>query len=310
MTLNVLFSAPPERWDEYRDVLPRVFADAGLDVNLSTDMPPEVVDYIVYAPNDSLIDFGPYTNTKAVLSLWAGVEGIVGNESLTMPLTRMVDSGLSEGMVEWVCGHTLFHHLGMAAQLSGRNGDWNPRVPPLARNRNVAVLGLGQLGQACALALAGLNFNVSGWSRSPKTIDGITCYSGADGLRNILSQAEILILLLPLTAGTENLLDADRLSLLPRGAVILNPGRGALIDDDALLASLDSGRVAHAVLDVFRIEPLPAEHPYWAHPQVTVTPHIASETRPETSAMVIAENIRRSEAGEPLLYKVDRAAGY
>lgn len=310
MTLNVLFSATPDRWDEYRDVLPRMCADAGLDVNLSTDMQPEAVDYIVYAPNDSLIDFAPFTNTKAVLSLWAGVEGIVTNESLTMPLTRMVDSGLSEGMVEWVCGHTLFHHLGMGAQLSGRNGDWNPQVPPLARNRNVAVLGLGQLGQACASALVGLNFDVSGWSRSSKTIDGITCYSGEDGLREILSHAEILILLLPLTSNTENLLNVDRLSLLPQGAVILNPGRGALIDDGALLASLASGRVEHAVLDVFRIEPLPAEHPYWTHPQVTVTPHIASETRPETSAMVIAENIRRSEAGEPLLYKVDRTAGY
>jgi glyoxylate/hydroxypyruvate reductase A len=158
--------------------------------------------------------------------------------------------------------------------------------------------------------LAHLGFPVTGWSRSPKQIDGLRCLSGEDGLRAALQEADILVLLLPLTPETENLLNADRLALLPPGAVILNPGRGPLIDDDALLAALDRGHLGHATLDVFRTEPLPPEHPFWAHPRVTVTPHIASETRPETAAEVIAENIRRGEAGQPLLHLVDRDAGY
>jgi hypothetical protein len=152
-------------------------------------------------------------------------------------------------------------------------------APPLARDRTVAVLGLGVLGAACAQALASLNFRVLGWSRSPKSIDGVETAHGADGLDATLRQAAIVVLLLPDTPATENTLNARTLALLPKGAVIVNPGRGPLIDDDALLAALDSGQVGHATLDVFRTEPLPAEHPYWAHPKVTVTPHIASETR-------------------------------
>ncbi len=309
MTLNVLFSAAPNRWHFYRDALNAAFRDHGLDVTLGRDFEPHEVDYIVYAPNGPVSDFSPFTRAKAVLSLWAGVETIVGNRSLTQPLTRMVDSGLSEGMVEWVTGHVLRHHVGMDKYVLGTAG-WTPDIPPLARNRRVGILGLGELGGACARALAALNFTVSGWSRSKKALSGIECLHGDAGLRNILLQSEILVLLLPLTAETENLMDKDRLALMPEGSFVLNPGRGALIDDDALLEALDSGRLAHATLDVFRTEPLPEDHPFWSHPKVTVTPHIASETRAGTASEVIAENIRRSEAGEPLLFLVDRDAGY
>ncbi|MEO1689742.1 MAG: NAD(P)-dependent oxidoreductase, partial [Pseudomonadota bacterium] len=186
----------------------------------------------------------------------------------------------------------------------------DPQIPPLARNRRVSVLGLGQLGVATAQALAALRFPVTGWSRTPKAVDGVRCVSGEDGLREALSGADILILLLPLTSETEDLLDAERFAMLPRGAFVLNPGRGPLIVDDALLAALETGRVAHATLDVFRQEPLPEDHPFWRHPKVTVTPHIASETRAATASEVLAENIRRGEAGEPFLHLVDRSAGY
>ena len=165
---------------------------------------------------------------------------------------------------------------------------------------------MGALGSACADALRALNFPVTGWSRTEKTGQ----LHGEHGLRMALSTAQILITLLPKTPETENLLNADRLALLPRGAVILNPGRGPLIDDDALLAALDRGQIGHATLDVFRVEPLPQDHPYWTHPNVTVTPHIAADTRAITSSKVIAENIRRGEAGEPLLHLVDRRLGY
>ncbi|WP_323783183.1 NAD(P)-dependent oxidoreductase, partial [Leisingera sp.] len=180
----------------------------------------------------------------------------------------------------------------------------------LAKERRVTVLGLGALGVACAQALAALGFQVSGWSRSQKEVEAITCHAGPEGLKAALAQAEIVILLLPDTPATENTLNAETLAMLPKGARIINPGRGPLIDDSALLAALGSGQIAHATLDVFRVEPLPPEHPYWAHPNVTVTPHIASETRESTAAEVIAENIRRGEAGEPLLHLVDRRFGY
>ncbi|PCJ07426.1 MAG: glyoxylate/hydroxypyruvate reductase A [Rhodobacteraceae bacterium] len=307
--INVQFAARPERWETYAAPLSAAFSEAGLDVDLRTDHAPETVDYIVYAPNGLLSDFTPYIQCKAVLSLWAGVEKIITNQTLTMPLCRMVDPGLTAGMVEWVTGHVMRYHLDIDRSISMQDR-WEPEVPPLAMERPVTVLGLGALGQACAKTLTQLGFPVTGWSRSPKVIDGISCQHADAGLETALSNAEIVVLLLPDTPATENTLNARTLALMPKGARIINPGRGPLIDDDALLAALKCGHVAHATLDVFRVEPLPADHPYWAHPNVTVTPHIAAETRAITSAQVIAENIRRGEVGEPYLHLVDRGLGY
>ena len=302
---TILFAAP-SLWPEYRDALPAALAEAGIDATLVTEAAPEMVDYIVYAPSSPLQDFTPYTRTRAVLNLWAGVERITGNPTLTQPLTRMVDPGLTEGMVEWVTGHTLRHHLGMDRHIVNPGHVWDPTCPPLARERPVTILGMGALGSACATALRALNFPVTGWSRTAKP----GCLHGEDGLAQALATAQILVTLLPKTPETENLMNADRLALLPQGAVILNPGRGPLIDDDALLAALDAGQIGHATLDVFRVEPLPQDHPFWTHPRVTVTPHIAADTRAITASKVIAENIRRGEAGEPFLHLVDRARGY
>ncbi len=310
MTMNVLFSARPALWPVYEPLLTKGLTETGLDFRLATNLEPDQVDYVVYAPNGGLLDFTPYTRLKAILSLWAGVESIAGNETLTVPLARMVDHGLTQGMTEWVVGHVLRYHLGMDQHITVQDGVWTPDAPPLAPERQVCVLGLGALGKACARALAALGFDVTGWSRTAKDIPGVTCLHGMDGLRAALSKAEILVLLLPNTPATENTLNAETLALLPKGARIINPGRGPLIEDDALLEALNTGRVGHATLDVFRVEPLPPEHPYWAHPNVTVTPHIASETRPETAAQVVCENIRRGEAGEPYLHLVDRGLGY
>lgn len=309
---TILFAAKYERWATYEPHLRHALAAAGIsDQNLTTQADPATVDYIVYAPNSEVQDFTPYTRLKAVLNLWAGVEDVTGNETLKVPLARMVDEGLTEGMVEYCVSHTLRHHLGMDAHIHGQDGVWRVGiVPPLARNRPVAVLGLGALGQATAKALRGLGFPVSGWSRSAKEIDGIQTFHGADGLKAALTESQIVILLLPDTPATENILDAETLAALPKGAVLINPGRGPLIDDDALLHALNTGQIAHATLDVFRQEPLPENHPFWAHPKITVTPHIASETRPDTASQVIAENIRRGEANLPFLHLVDRAHGY
>lgn len=310
MSLNVLFHAGDENWQTYKAPLIEALNQAGVSANLACNIPAQDVDYIVYAPNSALQDFTPYIRAKAVLSLWAGVESIATNQTLKMPLARMVDHGMTQGMVEYVCGHVLRHHLSIDRYIARNDTNWLPHVPPLASDRQVCVLGLGALGQACANTLANLGFNVSGWSRREKTIEGIQCYHGDHGLKTALQNADTLVLLLPLTSATENLLNDERLSWLPKGAVVINPGRGPLIDDTALINALDSGQLSHATLDVFRIEPLPREHPFWAHPKVTITPHIASETRVETASQAIAENIRRGEAGEPLLNLVDRKTGY
>lgn len=306
MTLTVLLAAGDGVFEEYDAPLRAGFAAQGLDAALVTDAAPESVDYIIYAPSSPLRNFAPFTRCRAVLSLWAGVERIVGNPTLTQPLARMVDPSLTQGMVEYVTGHVLRYHLG----LDRPTRTWNPVVPPLAQDRPVGVLGLGELGRACAQALLALGFDVAGWSRSPRDVGGIACHHEAEGLHAVLARSEILVTLLPDTRATTNILNAVSLAQLPRGARIINPGRGTLIDDSALLAAMDSGQIGGATLDVFRIEPLPDDHPYWAHPSVTVTPHIAAATRPDTASQVIIRNIARVEAGQPLLHEVSRAAGY
>ncbi|MEM1075406.1 MAG: glyoxylate/hydroxypyruvate reductase A [Pseudomonadota bacterium] len=310
MTLTVLFAASNENWQTYSAPLADALERADLDAQLVTIAAPEDVDYIVYAPTSSLQDFAPFVNCKAVLSLWAGVEKVVENQTLTMPLVRMVDPGMTQSMTEWVVGHVLRYHLGMDAHIVNPERDWVPVAAPLAQERRVCILGLGALGTDAALRLRDLSFDVSGWSRSPKSLAGITTYHQPGGLKKALSEAEIVVLLMPDTAETENTLNAETLAMLPKGARILNPGRGPLIDDEALLNALNSGQVGHATLDVFRLEPLPQDHPYWSHPNVTVTPHIAAATRPITSSQEIVANIRRSETGAPMLNMVDRTRGY
>lgn len=310
MTLTILFAPGDALWQNYRDPLNDALRDAGLDAVLTREADPASVDYIVYAPGSDLNDFSAYTRCRAVLNLWAGVERIAGNPTLTQPLCRMVDPALTQGMVEYVAGHVLRYHLGLDDHITRQDGIWRPTAPPLASERRVVVLGLGELGQACATALAALGFAVHGWARRARAVPGVTCHAGPEGLTQALSYGDIVVTLLPQTAETQNLLDAQRLSLLPRGARLINPGRGPLIDDDALLAALDSGQVGHATLDVFRTEPLRADHPFWAHPRVTVTPHIAAETRPRSAARVIVDNIVRGQAGQPLLHQVDLGAGY
>lgn len=310
MSVNVLFAATDDRWSEYEAPLRTAIEALGITASISTDMAPKTVDYIVYAPNSEMQDFTPYTRAKAVLNLWAGVEAIVGNPTLHIPLCRMVDPALTQGMIEWVTGHILRLHLGIDAYIGAAPGTWGPKPPPLAFDKRVTVLGLGELGMTCAQALSAFGFDVTGWSRSAKDIDGVTCLSGSDGLNEALKRADYCVLLLPKTPETENTLNAETLALMPKGARILNPGRGPLIDDDALLAALESGQIGHATLDTFRVEPLPKDHPYWTQPNVTVTPHVASETRAAYSCKTVAENIRRGEAGEDFIHQVDRSAGY
>ncbi|WP_347266347.1 NAD(P)-dependent oxidoreductase [Paracoccus sp. (in: a-proteobacteria)] len=306
--MRVLFAAPAQLWDAWSPAL----RAACPEMELCRAGDPAGFDALIYAPgypeDGGTLDFTPFTRARLVQSLWAGVERIVTNPTLTQPLCRMVDPGLALGMVDYCAGWALRAHLGMDRH--AQDGIWrHDAVPPLARDRAVTVLGMGELGRAVALALAGLGFRVAGWSRSGRPVPGIEVMP-ATMLPAALARAEILICLLPDTPDTRDLLDARRLALLPPGATLINAGRGTLIDDAALLAALAGGRPARAVLDVFRTEPLPADHPFWHDPRVTVTPHVAAETRPATAAPVVAANLRRAMRGEPPLYLVDRRRGY
>ncbi|MDN5569588.1 MAG: glyoxylate/hydroxypyruvate reductase A [Paracoccus sp. (in: a-proteobacteria)] len=302
--MKVRFSASPASWDEWAPALRA--ADPAIDLHRDGD--PASFDAIIYAPGGDIIDFTPYVNVRLIQSLWAGVERIVTNDTLTQPLARMVDPGLAQGMAEYCTGWAMRAHLGMDGY--AQDGTWrNGQIPPLAAERPITILGVGELGRATAAMLGAIGFPVTGVSASGRPVAGITMRPLAD-LDDVLAASQILICLLPDTAQTRNLLDACRLSRLPQGAWVINPGRGTLIDDDALLAGLAMGRPAHAVLDVFRSEPLPAGHPFWGNPAITVTPHIAADTRPETAAKVAVENLARAMNGQPVGNLVDRSKGY
>ncbi len=312
MTVKVLFSADAKHFADWGDSLNAALEEARVksEIDFACDDPAKY-DYVVYSPDGGLHDFSGFVNLKAVLSLWAGVETLASNSTIGCPICRMVDPGMIEGMTEWVVGQVLRHHLDFDRFLDAKPGEWLQHLgPPLARDRTVAVLGLGQLGSDCARALYSLNFRVLGWSRTVKNIRGIDCRSGNDGLESAVSEADILVLLLPHTNDTENICNASLFAKCRRGVVLINSGRGALVDEGDLVAAIDNGTVSHATLDVFRQEPLPAQHPFWTHPKISVWPHIASETRFRTASQVIAENMRRGGAGEPFLHVVDRQRGY
>jgi len=256
---------------------------------------------------------GSLPKLRAVFSLGAGVEHILRDASLPahVPLVRMVDPGLVAGMNEYVLWAVLHHHRQMPIyEAQQRESNWTQWVPPLPRQRRIGIMGLGQLGGTCAQTLAGLDFDVAGWSRTPHEMKDVITYSGAVELPAFLSRTEILICLLPLTPETENILDARVFAQLPRGACVINVARGKHVVDEDLIAALDSGHLDGAILDVFREEPLPVTHPFWRHPKVRVTPHVSALTQIETATATLAQNIERLQAGQPMIGLVDRARGY
>ena len=312
--LTVMMAMEPDEEPEWAEAIARQSAEIGLALDIvdkTTD--PARVDYLVYNIDSEITDFSAFTKLRAILNTWAGVEAIVGKLSIPagVPFCRMVEPGMTRGMVEYFVGHTMRYHIGVDRFVAdSAAGRWEKWSPPLTHMRKVGVLGLGALGAETATALAALGFQTHGWSRSPKEIAGVTCHHGPEGLAEILTQAEILSVIIPLTDETRNILDADAFARMPTGARVINAGRGPLIDDEALLGALASGQVGHATLDVFRKEPLPEAHAFWRHPNVTVTPHIASITRVETATTAILEQIQRHLSGAPLQHVVDFERGY
>lgn len=253
-------------------------------------------------------------NLKAILSMGAGIDHLLADPALPrVPLTRVVDPYLTAGMTEYVVLHVLRYHRNQPIfEAQQRQHVWNERRRELRRadERRVGVMGLGVLGRDAVAKLVTLGFDVAGWSRSAKQIPGVTCFDGPDGLAPFLARTEILVCLLPMTAETTDILNRETLAQLPQGAYLINAARGGHVVDADLTDALASGQLAHATLDVFREEPLPGDHPFWDHPQITITPHNASITDPRSVVRQVAENVRRMDAEEPPLHPADRDAGY
>jgi glyoxylate/hydroxypyruvate reductase A len=311
----IAFAGRASERDAYRWHLTDAAATAGIEITLHMDpegIDPAMVDFLIFAANGPVQDFTPYTGLSGILNLWAGIEAVLElNPPANVPLVRMVEDGLTLGMIDYVTGHVLRHHIDVDRYINcAPIAEWEVNYPPLARDRTVGVLGLGALGGTCAVRLAAQGFRVIGWSRSPKDLPGVDCRSGAPALDKTIAEAEILVLLLPLTDATHRLLDARRIASMPPGACLVNAARGPLIDHPALLAALNAGHLRHATMDVYDVEPLPPGDSYWTHPRVTVTPHIASVTRPETASQAIIGQIARHRRGDAFLHVVDRARGY
>lgn len=254
-----------------------------------------------------------FPNLRVIFSLGAGVDHLFADPNLPrqVPVCRVVDKNLTQRMTEYVALHALrYHRRQPELDVLQRETKWDELYNPTAQERAVGVMGLGVLGADAAKRLAMLGFKVAGWSRSAKSLPGVESFHGSAGLEPFLARTEILICLLPLTPATEGILDRKLFAKLPKGAALINAARGRHLVEADLLAALESGQLAHAALDVFRTEPLPQEHPFWRHPRVTISPHIASITDPRTTADLVAENVRRFRAGEPLLYVVDPDHGY
>ena len=254
-----------------------------------------------------------YPNLKLICNLGAGVQHILGDDNLPegIPFTRVVDPRMTSAMAEYVLLHVLRYHRHFdETQTNQKDRKWEYLPPDNAATTTIGFLGLGELGRHAANLVRALGFDVAGWSRSAKKLDGITTYHGEDGLVPFLNSTKMLVCLLPLTSETEGIINARTLSALPEGAYLINAARGGHVIDADLIAALDYGTLEGATLDVFHEEPLPDDHPFWTHPRITVTPHNAADSFPDDVAPQIVDNIHRALEGRELLNPVDVGRGY
>lgn len=298
----------PEDWGRHlREAVP------GLDFRVWPQVgdPGDIEAALVWkAPEGELRKF---PNLRLIINLGAGVDSIVKDRSLPagIPIVRIADPEMSRMMAQFVLAAVLRHYREFVSfARAQKERRWNYLHPREAGTCRVGVMGLGNLGAMAAAELVRQGFKVAGWARSAKQIEGVESFHGTHGLAPFLARTEIVVVMLPLTPQTDGILDAAALAMLPRGAKLVNVGRGNLIDEDALVGAIRSGHIAEATLDVFRTEPLPADSLLWDFDQVLVTPHLASVAIPRTAARQIAENLRRLAAGEALLNAVDPKRGY
>jgi glyoxylate/hydroxypyruvate reductase len=310
--MSIAVSLPAEDKTEWwcqmlRDLMP------DWDIYPMSKVPdPEKVTYsVVWRPTTGAMT--PFKNLKAIVSLGAGIDHVLADKELPedVPIIRTVGTDLTQRMKEYVALHVLRHHRELPAiQANQSRQAWEQIIVPPATGRRVGVMGLGNLGAAAAELLTQIGFQVAGWSRAPKDIPGVQCYAGADGFGAFLEGTEILVCLLPLTENTRGILNADTFNRLKRGASVINAARGPHLVDSDLIEALNSGQIGGATLDVFHVEPLPAAHPFWTHPKVTVTPHVASLIDAPTGSKIVAKNIRTFQETGTVPDLADAKRGY
>lgn len=254
-----------------------------------------------------------FPNLKCIASMGAGVDNILSDPDLPagVPITRIIDTSMAQSMSEYVAMSVL-NYCRNTRFFANRQteGVWKPTIPKLAAGETIGILGLGQLGRDAARRLMALGFEVAGWRRSDREREGILTFSGPEQFNAFLSRSRILINMLPLTPATENILNRTTFEQLPRGAYLINVARGRHLVEEDLLTAIGSGQLSGACLDVFQTEPLPEDHPFWKHPEIVVTPHIASLTNPTAVIPQVMENYRRVITGRQVLHRVDCTRGY
>lgn len=304
------FFSAVDTFSDWQEVLARAAPEVELRREEDIDDPAAVVAALVWKPPAGF--FQRFPNLRLVVNLGAGVDALVGRSDLPdVPITRLSDPKMARMMAGFVLFAVTRHARDIVTfEQAQRRGEWHyvhPRDPESIR---VGVLGLGELGLAAALECARQGYQVSGWSRTPKSVAGISTVAGLEALPEFLAGCDIAVCLLPHTPETAGLLNAARLACLPKGAKFINVSRGAVVDEAALIAALRSGQIAEATLDVFAVEPLPADSPLWAMENVLITPHLASIALPASAAQQIGENLRRVRVGAEVLGRVDPRRGY
>ncbi len=308
--MSFLYKSDPQRGQRWAQLFAVKAPDIEFHLWPGTADPKSVRYLAVWEPPALIAETFP--NLEILFSIAAGVDKIdFSTLPPNLPVVRMIEPGIVAGMVEYVLWAVLGLHRDMPTYRRFQNErHWQPLPLKPAAERRVGVLGLGELGRAVLKQLSTLGFQTSGWSRSAHTIAGTTCYSGKDQLPDFLTHCDILICLLPLTTQTKGILGRALLKCLPKGAALVHVGRGQQLIPGDLLDALESGQLSEAILDVTDPEPLPESDPLWNHPRVTLTPHIASMTQPDSAVDVVLENIRRFRAGEPMTGLVDKTRGY